>query len=302
MRVKKAIVKKPKIILVYNPMWHDPLVYPAHELPEHYVITTERRFMDEAAAVVFHLPTLEPGLFTGGEIEKKSGQVWVAWYVECEAHYPYLSDPLFMSRFDLTMSHRQEADILSPYLPPDFGELSRKPVPEKEPGKIVNAFISSHINKSGRVQYLMRMMSVLDIHSYGRLIPNMPTGDDYGHQFKLDTISSYKFTIAFENAIARDYVTEKFYDPLIAGSVPVYLGAPNIRDFAPGENCYIDASDWDDPESLARHLLDVSGDEALYQSYFEWKKKPFPPKFRELLEVKKVHHFVRLCRKLGELT
>lgn len=294
-------MKKPKIILLYNKMWKEPLDYPAHELPEHYVITTERRFMDEAAAVVFHLPTLPPGLFTGGGIDKKSGQVWVAWYVECEAHYPYLSDPLFMSRFDLIMSHRQEADIFSPYLPPDFGELSREPVPEKEPGKIVNAFISSHMNKSGRVQYLMRMMSVLDIHSYGKLIPNMPIGDDNGHRFKLDTISSYKFTIAFENAIARDYVTEKFYDPLIAGSVPVYLGAPNIRDFAPGENCFIDASEWDDPESLARHLLDVSRDEASYLSYFEWKKRPFLPKFRELLELQKVHHFVRLCRKLGDL-
>ncbi|MGH7849843.1 MAG: glycosyltransferase family 10 domain-containing protein, partial [Thermodesulfobacteriota bacterium] len=77
---------------------------------------------------------------------------------------------------------------------------------------------------------------------------------------------------------------------------------PNISDFAPGENCFIDASAWESPESLARHLLDVSGDEALYQSYFEWKERPFPPKFQELLEVKKVHHFVRLCRKVGELT
>jgi len=283
-------------------MWHDPLTYPADELPERCVIITDRCVMDEAAAVVFHLPTLPPGLFTGGEIEKKSGQVWVAWYMECEAHYPQLDDPVFMSRFDLTMSHRQEADIFSPYLPPDFGELSLKPVPEKEPGKIVNAFISSHINKSGRVQYLIRMMRVLDIHSYGKIIPNMPAGDDYGHRFKLDTISSYKFTIAFENAIARDYVTEKFYDPLIAGSVPVYLGAPNIRDFAPGENCFIDASEWEDPESLARHILDLSGDEASYRSYFEWKKKPFPPKFARLIELKKVHHFVRLCRRIDEMT
>jgi hypothetical protein len=257
--------------------------------------------MDEAAAVVFHLPTLPPALFSDGGVHKKSGQVWVAWYIECEAHYPHLEDPAFMSRFDLTMSHHQEADIFSTYLPPDFAELSRKPVPEKEPGKIVNAFISSHVNKSGRVQYLMRMMSVLDIHSYGKLIPNMPTGADYGHDFKLDTISKYKFTIAFENAVARDYVTEKFYDPLITGSVPVYLGAPNISDFIPGENCFIDASDWDDPEALARHILDVSRDEALYQSYFEWKKRPFLPKFRELLDIQKVHQFVRLCRKVGEL-
>jgi hypothetical protein len=291
-----------KIILFYNRMWHDPLVYPENELPEGYVITMDRSFMDEAAAVVFHLPTLLPEMFTDGSVEKKSGQIWVAWYMECEAHYPHLEDPAFMSRFDLTMSHRRGADIFSPYLPYDFAEHTRKPVQEKELGKVVNAFISSHVNKSGRLQYLIRMMNVLDVHSYGRMIPNMPSCDDYGHQFKLDIIARYKFTIAFENAIAPDYVTEKFYDPLVMGSVPVYLGAPNISDFTPCEDCFIDTADWESPESLARYILEVSSDEALYNSYFEWKNKPFRPEFTELLELRKVHPFVRLCRKVEELT
>ena len=290
-----------KIILFYNSMWHDPLVYPENELPEGYVITMDRSLMDDAAAVVFHLPTLPPEMFTGGGVEKKKGQLWVAWYLECEVNYPYMADPDFMSRFDLRMSHRLNADIFSPYFPPDFAELSRKPVPEKEPGKIVNAFISSHVNKSGRLQYLIGMMKVLGVHSYGRMIPNMPSRDDYGHQFKLDTISKYKFTIAFENAIAADYVTEKFYDPLIAGSVPVYLGAPNISDFAPGENCFINTAEWESPESLARYLIELSRDDELYAGYFEWKNKPFLPKFRELLELQKINSFVRLCRKLDEL-
>jgi len=291
-----------KIILFYNLMWREPLVYPVNELSDGYEITVDRSFMDEAAAVVFHLPTLPPEMFTDGSVEKKKGQLWVAWYVECEAHYPHLEDPAFMSRFDMTMSHRRGADIISPYVPRDFEELSRRPVPAKEPGKIVNAFISSHVNKSGRLQYLIRMMKVLDVHSFGRMIPNMPSCDDYGHQFKLDTISGYKFTIAFENAIAPDYVTEKFYDPLVMGSVPVYLGAPNISEYAPGDNCFINTADWESPESLARYILEVSRDDGLYRSYFEWKEKPFLPEFRELLDLQKVNPFVRLCRKLGGLT
>ncbi|MFI5322391.1 MAG: glycosyltransferase family 10 domain-containing protein [Thermodesulfobacteriota bacterium] len=164
----------------------------------------------------------------------------------------------------------------------------------------MNAFVSSPYNKSGRLEYLMRMMRVLDIHSYGELIRNRTAADDNGRTFKMDTISRYKFTLAFENAIARDYVTEKFYDPLIAGSVPVYLGAPNIADFAPGEKCFINVSDWDNPESLAQYLLDVSGDEALYRSFFEWKKEPFLSKFAGLLGQLKEHAFVRLCREVEE--
>jgi hypothetical protein len=111
-------------------------IYSVNELPEGYAITIDKRFMDEAAAVVFHLPTLPPSLFTDGGVGKRSGQVWVAWYMECEANYPQMDNPEFMSRFDPRMSHRLDADIFSPYLPRDFAELSSKPVPEKEPGKI----------------------------------------------------------------------------------------------------------------------------------------------------------------------
>ena len=41
------------------------------------------------------------------------------------------------------------------------------------------------------------------------------------------------FTAAFEDSMAVDYVTEKVYDALHAGSVPLYLGAPNILEFVP---------------------------------------------------------------------
>jgi hypothetical protein len=157
------------------------------------------------------------------------------------------------------------------------------------------------MNKSGRLHYLIRMMKVLNVHSSGRMIPNMPTYNYYGHQFILDTISKCKFTVAFENAIAKLYVTEKFYDPLIAGSVPVYLGAPNIADFAPGENCFINASGWESPESLARYLLEVAQDESLYCNYLEWKEKPFLPIFAGLLGRLKEHPFRRLRTNIEEI-
>jgi hypothetical protein len=37
----------------------------------------------------------------------------------------------------------------------------------------------------------------------------------------------------------EDYVTEKFFHALAAGSVPVVVGAPNTGDFAPAPNSYL---------------------------------------------------------------
>ncbi len=57
---------------------------------------------------------------------------------------------------------------------------------------------------------------------------------------KLATLANYKFSICFENA--KDipgYITEKIWDSLSVGCIPVYCGAPNIFDCIP-EGCIID--------------------------------------------------------------
>ena len=45
---------------------------------------------------------------------------------------------------------------------------------------------------------------------------------------KRQFLSPYKFTIAFENDIFPGYQTEKLYDAMLAGSIPIYCGDPYI--------------------------------------------------------------------------
>jgi hypothetical protein len=281
-------------------MWGQPLVTSNVKLPDNYVVSTDIRLLPKAVAVVFHLPSFNPVRILNKSIGKKKRQLWVAWSMECEAHYPHLSDPLFMNLFDLRMTYHLDADIVVPYFRYELKDVLRKPVHEKKAGKTVNAFISSSYDKSGRVAYLKKLMEHIDAHSYGKLFHNKTMKNDTGHLSKMDILAEYKFSLAFENAIAQDYVTEKFYDPLVAGSVPVYLGAPNINAFAPGDKCFVNVSEWESPETLAEYLLFVSNNESEYQSYFNWKTKPFHPYFLTLLEQLKEHVFVRLCKKISE--
>ncbi len=95
-------------------------------------------------------------------------------------------------------------------------------------------------------------------------------------------------------------MTEKFFHPLVVGSVPVYLGAPNVDEFAPGERCYIDTSDFGDPEELAAFLRDM-GDDA-YAEYLAWKEKRFRPRFQRLLEDQRRHPLVRLCERVRDFS
>ena len=50
----------------------------------------------------------------------------------------------------------------------------------------------------------------------------------------------YKFYLAFENSLCRDYATEKFYNPLLFSTVPVVYGEADYKAIGAPNNSYID--------------------------------------------------------------
>jgi hypothetical protein len=285
------------LILFFNGMWGRSPVLPPSGIPEDCEITTERRRMREADAVIFHIPSL--GSLT--KVRKFPGQLWIAQTMECEAHYPRLRDPGFLSRFDLTMTYRRDADIVTPYFRPELRRLLITPARPKSDERLCALFLSGRQDLSGRIAYARELTRRIDVHSYGRRLRNRRIRPDHGRENKMKVIGGYKFTLAFENAIAPDYVTEKFFDPLIAGSVPVYLGAPNVDELAPADRCYIDVADFDGPEALAGHLQSLAGDDDAYGEYLSWKQRPLRPSFLGLLEQQRTPPLVRLCQQVREL-
>lgn len=83
---------------------------------------------------------------------------------------------------------------------------------------------------------------------------------------KIKKLREYKFVLCLENAAFPGYVTEKIFDAFFAGSVPVYLGAPDIADYIP-RNAFIDVRDFKDTLQLVAFLDSI--DETAFLTYLE---------------------------------
>jgi hypothetical protein len=107
-------------------------------------------------------------------------------------------------------------------------------------------------------------------------------GQSFSNKIKI--FQQYKFVLAFENNNITDYVTEKMINVLQAGSVPVYMGAPNVHpDWTPGENSILRTDDFESPKHLAEFLQRMCENEEEYSQFFEWKKKGLSSQFKKKL-------------------
>ncbi len=85
-------------------------------------------------------------------------------------------------------------------------------------------------------------------------------------------MSTYKFVLVTEAVEENDYISPEWSHAILAGAVPVYIGAPNIAAFAPGPRSYIDIRDFSSAEELWKFLVRLGDNTEQYKQYFEWKK------------------------------
>lgn len=158
--------------------------------------------------------------------------------------------------------------------------------------------------KSGRSRYMRELMRYIDVDNYGtcgnnirklpehiikiqgsanRTLKHMVT---YRWEAgKLALSREYLFTIAIENSLTYDYISEKLWHPLIVGSVPIYLGAPNVYDWLPCQtNCIIDLRKFKTPKDAAMFIKTVAKNKTLYESYHQWRNEPVSEKFQHILD------------------
>ena len=96
------------LILIYNTIQEEDIRMNVEDVPADWVITTDRRYIQQADAVVFHLPTLQQEL--GNNLDKPQGQIWINWYLESEKNNPWIEAPEIKAIFDLQMCYEQNEE------------------------------------------------------------------------------------------------------------------------------------------------------------------------------------------------
>jgi alpha(1,3/1,4) fucosyltransferase len=110
---------------------------------------------------------------------------------------------------------------------------------------------------------------------------------------KSTTLGGYTFSLCFENMILKGWITEKIFDCFFAGTVPIYLGAPDIQDHIP-QDCFIDMRHFPDYASLHKYLKSLTPDQVdgfrlrarqfLASSQYEpFTRRAFAEQFRQII-------------------
>ncbi|CAA7401604.1 unnamed protein product [Spirodela intermedia] len=158
-----------------------------------------------------------------------------------------------------------------------------------------DAFAAAFISNCGARNFRLQALELLEksnikIDSYGACHRNRD-----GKVDKVQTLKRYKFSLAFENSNEDDYVTEKYFQSLVAGAIPVVVGAPNIQDFAPSPGSILHIRELKDVDLIAARMKFLAANPEAYNQSLRWKFVGPSASFKALVDMAAVHSSCRLC-------
>lgn len=126
-------------------------------------------------------------------------------------------------------------------------------LPRKKKAVMI-ATLSPHERYQVRLRAAQRWQNLVDV--YGRGWPKELPNYRGVCMSKADVFRRYRYALVFENQRQPGYVTEKFLDCLLDGTVPVYWGDPTLESRLPAAMLYpID----DENAPMAQFLNDAGG-------------------------------------------
>ncbi|XP_053376137.1 alpha-(1,3)-fucosyltransferase fut-3-like [Mercenaria mercenaria] len=250
-------------------------------------ITDDKSQIRKADAVEFHLSNLWTKFWRVGTksiIELPSyrtpDQVWILANMEPPPHL-WGNIRIFNGLFNWTRWYRNDADISWPY-----GEVYRYNKTERikaenkyenrnfyeEKSREIMLRISNCFDPGQRYRIIQELNKFVEIDKYGKCYDKVcGVSTDPADKSCDILMKQYKFYLALENDICKDYITEKYWLTLERDQIPIV----NWKDASPDTaipKSFINIFDFDSIAQLAQYVKQVSANETLYNSYFEYKK------------------------------
>ncbi len=285
--------------VIFHPVNLDPNDLPAPRMPhQRYVFFFYEAHSMHRSLSTFQNPAINRKFFNWTMTYRRDSDIYGSRYTSIRRrhHQSHVVTSSSLDTFPSTLTPDE--------FPPDpasFWQFSgvinnNQSQQEKHPifanrTKSVAWFVSNCNTPSLREIFFHKMAEYITIDVYGECGPLKCIRGGSQNCDKL--LNDYKFYIAAENSICPDYITEKFYRALQMGAVPVVYGGGDYSAYAPPHS-YINAADFESPQSLAEHLLLLDRNPRLYAKYFDWKTN------WQMRENTADSYWCRLCEKLND--
>ena len=235
-------------------------------------ITDDINWFDRSQVLLMNMGII----FESGNVSLPSrrldGQRWVAYTRES----PYHISPIATNySFNHTMTYSPYADIPVPYgechpLGSEKNYISQNGSMASGRRHLVAWFVSNCAGQSGRMLYVKQLQKYIPVHIYGKCgTYTCPQHDEACITLLRD---NYKFYLSFENSLCHWYLTEKVFRAYEAEVVPVVMGALDYSEHLPNGS-YLHVADYESPEALARHMMELNANDTLYNEMFNWRTK-----------------------------
>jgi hypothetical protein len=178
---------------------------------------------------------------------KKRPFLTVFYNGESNSSDPKRSKPSYHAQYDLSVSFHRARPLYFTWtkrFEPDFNAIAegRRSFPNWADQRTGIAIFVSRCKKGGREAVIRGLAAHFPVYSFGKCARTHTVEQEHPecaaissrYPQKLCIFAKYKFILALDNSREIDYVTEKVYHGLLAGSIPVYDGAPNADAFLPG--------------------------------------------------------------------
>ena len=210
--------------------------------------------------------------------DKKVAPISIGGTTEGQHYYSLLTIKTFNKYFDASAFIDLRSDIPWVLKVSSYEEMQSVPRVQNPIKKAVTAIFNC-ASKNNREAIVVEMSQIVPIDRIGNCLRNAPWPMCLDQPCsKEEVLKRYMFCLVFENGDSPGFVSEKIHQCFMAGSLPVWYGTEDIWKLVP-KGSYIDMRDFKSHKALAEYMVRLIKNETLYNSYFEWKKRPLDPDY-----------------------